>query len=170
MLFLDPGDGRVPGLLSSRTIGGKASLHLLRQIGIRPGHHNPEDLNSVSTPAKLVETANATAATSAASSSITTSSALRGMLVAEECRGKGYARVFLGIWLDLQQAESFQLPHASTSPCCADACATRLHAPAWRHRERKPGKKRNPKQRPLAVEVSVGRRTACYSVPRRRRS
>jgi len=160
MLFLDPGDGRVLGFIELENRQHDESLFASAQTNRHqaPGNHNPEDLNSVLTPAKLVETANATAATAAASPSITISSALRGMLVAEECRGKGYARVFLGIWLRIcSQAGVTPATSRINKPLLA-LTLVRLGFTPLRGgiRRGKPGKKRKPKQRPLAVEVSVG--------------
>lgn len=109
-------------------------------------------------------------------------SALRGMLVADECRGKGYARLFLAIWLRLCMRGG--VTPATTrinKPLLALTLVrlgfTPLRGPLARlsninhlhggirtnantnpsRNDRKPKRKKlKEKQRPLVVEVSMG--------------
>ena len=96
-----------------------------------------------------------------ASESAPASSVLRGMLVTSGSRGKGYARLFLSMWLGLC-ARAGVTPGTSriNKPLLA-LTLVRLGFVPLRGRDKpglrgKPGKSRKAHQQPLAVEVSVG--------------
>lgn len=88
-------------------------------------------------------------------------SVLRGMLVAEEVRGQGYARLFLSMWLGLCARAGIMPETARINKPLLALTLVRLGFTPLRGRTRlglrgKPGRRRKANQRPLAVEVSVG--------------
>jgi hypothetical protein len=90
-----------------------------------------------------------------------TTSVLRGMLVAEGSRGKGYARLFLAMWLGLCTRAGVTPATSRINKPLLALTLVRLGFTPLRGRHKpglrgKPGKSRKPRQRPLAVEVSVG--------------
>ena len=110
-----------------------------------------------------LETLSAAAGTKVAhaDSSAPTSSVLRGMLVAEGSRGKGYARLFLAIWLGLCTRAGVTPATSRINKPLLALTLVRLGFTPLRGRDKpglrgKPGKSRKANQRPLAVEVSVG--------------
>ena len=136
LLFLDPNGGQQLGFLELETLDASAkhAAHAqLTPVADEAAHGVPPPTTSV----------------------------LRGMLVAEDCRGKGYARLFLAMWLGLC-ANAGVTPATSriNKPLLA-LTLVRLGFTPMRGRDKpglrgKPGRSRKPKHRPLAVEVSVG--------------
>ena len=126
LLFLDPANGQTLGFLELET------------------------LSAQSQKAAFVEEEDAAP-----------SSVLRGMLVSEECRGQGYSRLFVAIWLRLcLRAGAIPVTSRINKPLLA-LTLVRLGFTPIRGRDKpglrgKPGRKRKAKQRPIAVEVSVG--------------
>ena len=90
-----------------------------------------------------------------------TTSVLRGMLVCDGNRGKGYARLFLSIWLGLCMRAGVTPATSRINKPLLALTLVRLGFTPVRGRTQpglrgKPGKSRKANQRPLAVEVSKG--------------
>ena len=77
LLFLDAENGRSLGFIELETQSAISQSKILKR-------QTQSDNKATNTENGMIKT-----------------SALRGMLVADECRGKGYARLFLAIWLRL---------------------------------------------------------------------
>ena len=110
-----------------------------------------------------LETLSASAGTKVAHAdgSTPTTSVLRGMLVAERSRGEGYARLFLSVWLGLCTRAGVTPATSRINKPLLALTLVRLGFTPLRGRGRpglrgRPGKSRKAKQRPLAVEVSMG--------------
>ena len=144
LLFFDPHDGEVLGFIELENRQHDAKLFNSAQS---TQHRAP--------PASSDVVASGVTGLYAAT---TTNSALRGMLVAESCRGKGYARTFLAIWLRLCLSAGVTPATSRINKPLLALTLVRLGFTPLRGglRRGKPGKKRKPKQRPLAVEVSQG--------------
>jgi GNAT superfamily N-acetyltransferase len=137
LLFLSPVDGLVLGFIELETLSAGSSRGL-HAVGCEEVAH--------AVPGEGVPTM----------------SVLRGMRVAEDSRGKGYARLFLAMWLSLcEQAGVTPATSRINKPLLA-LTLVRLGFTPLRGRGKqglrgKLGKSRKAHQRPLAVEVSVGR-------------
>lgn len=88
-------------------------------------------------------------------------SVLRGMLVEEGCRGRGYARTFLATWLWLCERAGVTPATSRINKPLMALTLVRLGFTPLRGRDKpglrgKPGRSRKAKQQPLAVEVSAG--------------
>ena len=143
MLFLSPANGRILGFIELETLTAHSNSML------------PDD-----EPARNGEEAHGTIACSSGHGG-GCSSVLRGMLVAEDSRGAGYARLFLAIWLRFCLRAGVTPTTSRINKPLMALTLVRLGFTPLRGRDRpglrgKPGKKRKPRQRPLAVEVSVG--------------
>ena len=100
-------------------------------------------------------------AAAAANSTGVATSVLRGMLVTEGCRGKGYARLFLAIWLGLCSRAGVPAATSRINKPLLALTLVRLGFAPLRGRDKpglrgKPGGSRKANQQPLAVEVCVG--------------
>ena len=136
LIFLDPVKGRTLGCIELETLSGESQKAPFIGLG------------DESAPlAVLAEAA--------------PSSVLRGMCVSEECRGLGYSRLFVAIWLKLcLRAGATPATSRINKPLLA-LTLVRLGFTPLRGRDKpglrgKPGKKRKAKQQPIAVEVSIG--------------
>jgi GNAT superfamily N-acetyltransferase len=94
-------------------------------------------------------------------------SVLRGMLVARHSRGKGYARLFLAIWLGLCARAGVTPATSRINKPLLALTLVRLGFTPLRGRDRpglrgKLGRSRKAHQQPLAVEVSVGSEGAVH--------
>ena len=133
LLFLDPVDGQVLGCIELETLS--AGTNALHGGGCKKVAH--------------------------AGDGVPTTSVLRGMRVAEGSRGKGYARLFLAMWLALCKQAGVEPATARINKPLLALTLVRLGFTPIRGRGQpglrgKPGKSRKAHQRPLAVEVSEG--------------
>mmetsp|Transcript_2922 Transcript_2922/g.3426 ORF Transcript_2922/g.3426 Transcript_2922/m.3426 type:complete len:369 (-) Transcript_2922:564-1670(-) len=161
LLFLDAIEGKILGFIELET-QSSISNNKMQQKDIKNAKVANDD-------AKTVPVA------------VPVTSALRGMLVSDGCRGKGYARLFLAIWLKLcLRADVTPATTRINKPLLALTLVRLGFTPLRGHhlatisyenhlrgsvREKVNGKggkkqrnkKLKEKHRPLAVEVSVGK-------------